>query len=224
MSRRPAGEAGYLIEAMDAVEQLSNDQEGPSLTEHRHCIGDRAVSATDGVLGQNLEALGRRAGLRGVLHCADSSRLSNTTQSWSSPNGNSSVTICGMDVFAALADPVRRSILVQLSVGPTRVVDLVVDQPISRPAISRHLRVLSEAGLTTGRDVGRERHYRLVAEPLRGVRDFLDALDPSAIVTTPIPESVLDALETEVRRTVRERRSSAIASGHQAAAATERTA
>ena len=51
-----------------------------------------------------------------------------------------------MDVFAALADPVRRSLLGRLAGGPARVVDLAAGLPISRPAVSRHLRLLPEAG------------------------------------------------------------------------------
>ena len=45
--------------------------------------------------------------------------------------------------------------------GPARVVDLAAEHPISRPAISKHLRLLTEAGLATAEDHGRERHYRL---------------------------------------------------------------
>ena len=52
-----------------------------------------------------------------------------------------------MDVFGALADPVRRSLLDELAAGPSRVVDLAARRPISRPAVSKHLRLLAEAGL-----------------------------------------------------------------------------
>ena len=58
-----------------------------------------------------------------------------------------------MDAFAALADPVRRDLLVAAGRGrPARVVDLAGGHPISRPAISRHLRLLDEAGLVTAED------------------------------------------------------------------------
>ena len=59
-----------------------------------------------------------------------------------------------MDPFAALADPVRRQLLDRLARGPARVVDLAADHAISRPAISRHLRVLGEAGLVAGERPG----------------------------------------------------------------------
>jgi DNA-binding transcriptional ArsR family regulator len=125
-----------------------------------------------------------------------------------------------VSVFEALADPVRRSILLTLVGGPTRVVDLRSNlydaHPISRPAVSRHLRVLTDAGLVVAEDRGRERHYRLDARPIDEVRRFIDELTITGTIESataterrlPVPESALDALDTEVRRTVKERRSS----------------
>ncbi|WP_375001171.1 ArsR/SmtB family transcription factor [Aeromicrobium sp. CTD01-1L150] len=107
-----------------------------------------------------------------------------------------------MDPFAALADPVRRALLERLARGSARVVDLADDHPISRPAVSRHLKILTQAGLVAAEDSGRERHYRLEPEPLQEVAALLARLSP----TPPVPESALDALETEVRRTSRDRR------------------
>ena len=108
-----------------------------------------------------------------------------------------------MDAFAALADPVRRDLLRRLARGPARVVDLAADHPISRPAISRHLRLLSEAGLVTADDHGRERHYRL----RRGrPRPRAGAARTSSPPEPPFGERVLDGLDLEVRRTGRERR------------------
>ncbi|MCK0112430.1 metalloregulator ArsR/SmtB family transcription factor [Ornithinimicrobium sp. F0845] len=108
-----------------------------------------------------------------------------------------------MEPFGALADPVRRALLQRLARGPARVVDLTAEHDISRPAISRHLRVLGEAGLVAAEDVGRERHYRLVAEGLHPVRAWLDQV---TVVAGPrVPEHVLDALDLEVRRTGRDR-------------------
>jgi DNA-binding transcriptional ArsR family regulator len=112
-----------------------------------------------------------------------------------------------VDVFTALADPVRRAILRRLAAGPARVVDLAAAHPISRPAVSRHLRVLTEAGLVHGHDLGRERHYQLDPGPLTEVRDLVDVLGTAPEPRRPpVDESALDALETEVHRTVRERR------------------
>ena len=107
-----------------------------------------------------------------------------------------------MDPFGALADPVRRALLRQLAGGPARVVDLASEHPISRPAISRHLRVLGEAGLVAGDDRGRERHYRLEPEGLAPVADLVADLVGSA---PRFSERDLDGLDLEVRRTVRDR-------------------
>ena len=109
-----------------------------------------------------------------------------------------------MDVFAALADPVRRDLLAAVASRPMRVVDLTARQSISRPAISRHLRLLTQAGLLEVEQHGRERHYALRAEPLRGVRQYLRRLEAPA---TKLTTGALDALDTEVRRTSRDRRS-----------------
>ncbi|MDR2280795.1 MAG: metalloregulator ArsR/SmtB family transcription factor [Gordonia sp. (in: high G+C Gram-positive bacteria)] len=110
-----------------------------------------------------------------------------------------------MDAFEALADPVRRRLLTRLRGGPARVVDLASEHDISRPAISKHLRLLTEAGLVDASTSGRERHYHLTVEGITPVLDFLDGLRPPAPL---IPEHVLDGLELEVRRTSRERRDS----------------
>lgn len=111
------------------------------------------------------------------------------------------------DPFAALADPVRRALVERLTRGPARVVDLTAGHEISRPAISRHLRVLHEAGVVTVEDVGRERHYRLEPAGLDVVRQWLDglALAPAA-PTLRIPEHALEGLDLEVRRAGRDRR------------------
>lgn len=118
-----------------------------------------------------------------------------------------------MDDFEAIADPVRRALIERLARGSARVVDLAADHPISRPAISRHLRVLGEAGVTTAVDHGRERHYELASGALAGVRAWLDAVESavagshavdSHAVQPRFDERHLDALDLEVRRTVRE--------------------
>src|SRR5680860_1882751 len=113
-----------------------------------------------------------------------------------------------MDVFAAIADPVRRSLLRAIRSGPARVVDLAAGHPISRPAISKHLRLLSEAGLVTATVHGRERHYALAPAALAEVADLLAELSapPPGLRLDP---AALDALDTEVRRTSRDRRTSA---------------
>lgn len=113
-----------------------------------------------------------------------------------------------MDVFTAIADPVRRSLLEELArTGAARVVDLTRGRGISRPAVSRHLRILGEAGLVRASELGRERHYELVPDPLQEVASWTTALTtaPSAGARPPVADHQLDALDLEVRRTVRER-------------------
>lgn len=111
-----------------------------------------------------------------------------------------------MDPFAALGDPVRRDLVARLARGPARVVDLAADHAISRPAISRHLRVLAAAGLVEAEDRGRERHYRLRRAGLAAPLDWLASLTPAPAPQPPFTESAFDGLELEVRRTGRERR------------------
>jgi DNA-binding transcriptional ArsR family regulator len=112
-----------------------------------------------------------------------------------------------VDIFTALADPVRRSLLAELATEPRRVVDLAATRPISRPAISKHLRLLLEVGAVTVTDSGRERLYQLDARALKPVASYVAGL--AATRVGPLSSQALDALETEVRRTARERRSTA---------------
>ncbi|MFD3602264.1 metalloregulator ArsR/SmtB family transcription factor [Streptomyces sp. NPDC058656] len=106
-----------------------------------------------------------------------------------------------MDAVAhAIADPVRRDILVMLRGAALTVGEIARCFTISRPAVSRHLRVLRECGLVRDELVGRRRIYRLDAAPLAEVAEWV------ALVRSPGGwDQRLDALETEVRRTRRER-------------------
>jgi DNA-binding transcriptional ArsR family regulator len=108
-----------------------------------------------------------------------------------------------MDVFAALADPVRRSLLRSLRAGTSRVVDLAADHPISRPAVSRHLRLLAEAGLVVATERGRERHYKLTPAGLAPVTELVEELSEDGSGWSI--GQALDALDTEVRRATRDR-------------------
>ena len=77
-------------------------------------------------------------------------------------------------VFRALADPTRRQILESLRREPLPVHDLSARFAISRPAISRHLRVLKVASLVRARSTGRETYYALNQEPMTLVQHWLD--------------------------------------------------
>lgn len=80
-------------------------------------------------------------------------------------------------VFRALADPTRRQILRALGGAEMRAGDLAKRFPVSRPAVSKHLRVLREAGLVEARKQGRERWYAIVPGPLRDAAARVHALD-----------------------------------------------
>lgn len=111
-----------------------------------------------------------------------------------------------MDAVAqALADPIRREILRMLRDRPASAGSIASAFPVSRPAVSRHLRVLREAGLV--RDVlhGREREYHLELGALAELEAFLRELHAES----PWHHR-LDALETEVQRVRRQRRMTAI--------------
>jgi DNA-binding transcriptional ArsR family regulator len=76
-------------------------------------------------------------------------------------------------VFAALADPTRREILARLSEGDASVSELAEPFEISLPAISKHLRVLEEAGLLATEKSGRVRHCRLEPAPMADAVEWI---------------------------------------------------
>ncbi len=80
-----------------------------------------------------------------------------------------------MTALAALSDPTRREIFERLARGPSAVGRLAADLPVSRPAVSQHLRVLKEAGLATVEIVGTQRLYRLDPRGIGAIRTWLDA-------------------------------------------------
>lgn len=104
----------------------------------------------------------------------------------------------------ALADPIRRDILLMLRDGPLPAGRIAGRFAVSRPAISRHLRVLRDAGLVRDSADGRRRVYTLDTAPLDELTGWLGRL------TRPAGWAHrLDALETEVHRTRRERQAAA---------------
>ena len=104
-------------------------------------------------------------------------------------------------VAFAVADPVRREILMMLRNSAMTAGEVANRFSISRPAVSRHLRVLRESGLVVDDVRGRERWYRLDTAPLAPLVRWLTELHDRW-------SAPLDALTTEVYRTRRERRGS----------------
>jgi DNA-binding transcriptional ArsR family regulator len=115
------------------------------------------------------------------------------------------------DVAAAIADPVRRAILEMLRDQRLPAGEIADRFPVSRPAVSRHLRVLRESGLVRDTLIGRQRLYELDPSPLASLTQWLGQFTPAEFTPAEFTPAVgwerrLDALETEVHRTRRERR------------------
>ena len=103
-------------------------------------------------------------------------------------------------VLRALADGSRRTVLDALTSGSATAGELAALLPIARPGVSRHLRVLREAGLVQVRQEAQRRVYSLRLEPLTEIDEWLGRY-------RALWEQRLDALHTEVARGKRERRS-----------------
>jgi DNA-binding transcriptional ArsR family regulator len=80
----------------------------------------------------------------------------------------------GSAAFAALADPTRRRVLERLSAGPLAVGQIAEGLPVSRPAVSQHLKVLKEAGLVSDHPDGARRIYVIDPRGLGAMRAWLD--------------------------------------------------
>jgi DNA-binding transcriptional ArsR family regulator len=78
------------------------------------------------------------------------------------------------DVWAALGDRTRRTIVLMLAAGPMSVGDLATQLPVTRPAVSQHLKVLKDAGLVSEEPMGTRRIYRLDAAGVAALRGQLD--------------------------------------------------
>ena len=85
------------------------------------------------------------------------------------------------EVFTALADPTRRSIFEALREQPMSVGEIAAGQPVSRPAVSQHLRVLESAELVSVRPSGNRRMYLIRREGLESLRNYLDSFWSDAL-------------------------------------------
>lgn len=110
------------------------------------------------------------------------------------------------DALTALADPTRQAIFELLAEGPTPVGRLAALLPVSRPAVSQHLRVLKDAGLVRDQAVGTRRLYRIDPAGLDAVRAYLDRFwdralaDFKAVAERPTPASPEEPTQKEQRR------------------------
>jgi DNA-binding transcriptional ArsR family regulator len=78
------------------------------------------------------------------------------------------------EAFAALGDPTRREIFERLADRPSPVGELARELPVSRPAVSQHLKVLKDAGLVVDRRAGSRRIYQLDPDGVGALREYLD--------------------------------------------------
>jgi DNA-binding transcriptional ArsR family regulator len=93
--------------------------------------------------------------------------------------------------MAALGDPTRRAIFESLADGPRSVGDIANGMPVSRPAVSQHLRVLKEAGLVVDRQAGTRRLYQLDPKGVSALRAYVDRMWDRALA------AFQEAAETE---------------------------
>ncbi|MGE0532931.1 MAG: ArsR/SmtB family transcription factor [Hyphomonadaceae bacterium] len=83
--------------------------------------------------------------------------------------------------LSALADPTRRAVFERLRGGPKGVGEIAAELPVSRPAVSQHLKVLKEAGLVADEPRGTARIYRIHADGLVELREWLDGFWDDAL-------------------------------------------
>ena len=98
--------------------------------------------------------------------------------------------------LTALADPTRRAVFERLRAGPVSVTDIAADLPVSRPAVSQHLKVLKDAGLVRDEADGTRRLYEVDARGIEELRDWLESFWDDA----------LEAFKAEAERTARPKR------------------
>jgi DNA-binding transcriptional ArsR family regulator len=99
-----------------------------------------------------------------------------------------------MHAMDALGDPTRRAIFERLAAGPRAVGELAGELPVSRPAVSQHLKVLKDAGLVSVARAGTRRLYRLDPDGVGAVRAYFDEFWNQALAAFKA------AVEQEVQR------------------------
>lgn len=88
-----------------------------------------------------------------------------------------------VDRLGALGDPTRRTIFERLAIRPMAVGELARELPVSRPAVSQHLKVLKDVGLVTDQADGTRRLYRIDPAGMNELRAYLDRLWESALAS-----------------------------------------
>ena len=91
------------------------------------------------------------------------------------------MTTYAADAWTALADPTRREIFSRLAARPRSVTDLASELPVSRPAVSQHLKVLKDAGLVVDRKLGTRRLYQVDPQAVADLRAYFDSFWDQAL-------------------------------------------
>jgi DNA-binding transcriptional ArsR family regulator len=99
------------------------------------------------------------------------------------------------DGWTALGDPTRRAIFARLAEHPRAVGELASELPVSRPAVSQHLKVLKDAGLVVDRPAGNRRIYRLDPTGVEALRAQLDSFWNQALATY---KALAEQIEEEI--------------------------
>jgi DNA-binding transcriptional ArsR family regulator len=97
-----------------------------------------------------------------------------------------------LDVFQAIADPSRRQMLMMLSKNSMTINSIAENFDMSRPAVSKHIKVLYNGGFITIKDIGRERHCVLKQEGFNELQDFINYFDKFWISKLDKLRSLLD--------------------------------
>lgn len=105
------------------------------------------------------------------------------------------MTIPKLDVFQVIADPSRRQILSLLSKDSLTINSIAENFDMSRPAISKHVKILDEAGFISIRNIGRERYCMLKQEGFRELQEWIDYFDKFWIAKLSTLESLLNGKE-----------------------------
>ncbi len=107
-------------------------------------------------------------------------------------------------ILDALGDPTRRQIFERLGRGPLPVNEIAAGLPITRPAVSQHLKVLKQAGLVLDRAEGTRRIYQANPEALQALRDYLDrGWDRAQPAPAPRPPAAREPQREPARPVVR---------------------
>ena len=99
-----------------------------------------------------------------------------------------------LEALGVLGDPTRRQIFELLAAGPLSVGELAQRLPVSRPAVSQHLRALKEAGLVVDRAAGTRRIYQVDPTGVAGLRAYLDEIWGTALTAF---QQAVDATEAQ---------------------------